>query len=1059
MKRFIYAPTGAVPKLSKRMMLGTLFFAFLFLCQVIVNAQEREVRGRITDQDGNPIPGVTVLIKETTQGTISDAEGYYSIVCEPDDILVFSFVGMETREIAVGNRTEINVEMRPTEEELEEVVVVGYGVQKKETLVGAVSQVSGDRLAEVKVGGSVESTLQGQLPGLVVVMQDPTPGEEANSITMQIRGSASMGSNRPLVLVDGVERSFSNLDPNEIASISILKDASATAVYGVKGANGVIIVNTKRGRKGAVQLEFSSLTSVKSPTRLPEYMNAYETLKLRNEAYKNDGKWDMLISDEALEHYRTKDSPYLYPDFDWMDFYFKTAVDQNYNLNARGGNNFVQYFVSVGYLNEGDVYDVGDVFPYDYDKKNAHYWHNRYTFRNNLDFNLTETTDLTINMGGNLKVWNKPEDYYTQETWFESVTTMPYYPEEALQQFPDTLIPYNQEGIRPFIKPEQGQIRLMWTGGRGFHRYKSNEITSDVRLTQRLDFLTEGLSASVRYSYTGNVQYRQRFFLSDYLGYYLNPADSSWTRYDFNGNVNFDKPQPKLDVSSPETLRGSFRSHYYNAQLNYERTFGLHDVAALGVFSRRESQSGSSFPSYEENWVGRLTYNYNQKYLFEASVAHTGSEKFAPGLRFGTFPSFSVGWVLSEEDFFRQALPWMNFMKLRGSWGKVGSDAGIARWLYISEYTESGGSIGFGYPMNYYPFISEGAIPVTDATWEEAIKRNVGIETGFWQNLITLNVDLYNESRVGILQSRRSVPAWVGVSSIQGNLGETKAHGLEVELGVNKMFSNGMFFRLHGILSASESRVVFYDESETVPENLKAEGKPVGLAQRMNYYTPTMGVQCIGFYQDFDELFMYPLASGPQPIVGDFRYLDYNGDGTVNSQDRVVSTHPFVPEVTWSSSLELGYKDLSLRADFYGISSAQFPMRQGGMFYLYPFTQNKDNALLVHEDHWTPDNRDPLYPAVHSLATDQYNYQINSFSILEARYTRLRNLSLSYRLRDNRFLESIGVKAANFTLTGTNLFTWTPYWLGGDPEGFNMGVDFGAYPMMKRFNFEVKLIF
>ncbi|MFP4488106.1 MAG: SusC/RagA family TonB-linked outer membrane protein [Bacteroidales bacterium] len=1025
----------------------------------VLYAQEREITGTVTDERGVTLPGVTVKVEGTTRGTSTDMDGIYSILASRGEKLVFSFIGMEPDTVTVADQTVIDVSLSAALEQLDEVVVVGYGVQKKETVAGAVSQVSGDKLMDVKVGGSIESSLQGNLPGLVVIMQDPTPGEEANSITMQVRGGASMGNNSPLILVDGVERSFSNLDPNEIASISVLKDASATAVYGVKGANGVILVNTKRGRKGAVQLDFSTTTSVKSPTRLPEYMNAYETLKLRNEAYKNDGMWDRLISDEALEHYRLQDAPYLYPDFDWMDFYFGSAVDQNYNLNARGGNDFVQYFVSVGYLTEGDVFKVGDVFPYDYDRRNAHYWHNRYTFRNNLDFNLTKTTELAVNMGGYLKVWNKPEDYYTQETWFESVTSMPYYPAEAVEKYPDNVIPYDQDGIRPFINPEQGQVRLMWLGGRGFHRMKSNEVTTDIDLKQKLDFITEGLSASAGYSYTGNVRYRQVFFLSDYMAYNLDPADSTWTRYDFNGNVNFDKPQPKLDVSGQESLQGTFRSHYYNAQLNYDRSFGVHNVTAIGLFSRRQSQSGSSFPRYEENWVGRATYNYDEKYLFEASVAHTGSEKFAPGLRFGTFPAFSVGWVISEEDFFRQAASWVNYLKLRASWGKVGSDAGIARWLYQSEFTNVGGSQGFGYPMNYYPWISEGAIPVTDATWEEAIKRNIGFESGFFRNLITLNVDLYNESRVGILQSRRSVPSWVGVSSIMGNLGETKAHGIEIDLGVNKTFANGMFFRLHGILSANESRVVSYDESPTVPENLKAEGKPVGLAQRMNYYTPTMGIQTTGFYQNFDELFIYPLASGPQPIVGDFRYLDYNGDGTVNSQDRVVSTHPFVPEVTWSGSVEVGYKSLSLRADLYGISSAQFPMRQGGMFYLYPFTQNKDNAYELHADHWTPDNRDPLYPAVHALATNQYNYQINSFSILEARYTRLRNLSLNYQLNDNNVLKTIGAQSATFTVTGSNLFTWTPFFLGGDPEGFNMGVDFGAYPMMKRFNFEIRVTF
>ncbi len=1045
-----------------------LFLLFLFLPAVLYG-QQREVTGTVTDEKGETLPGVTVMVPGTSRGTSTDMDGTYRISVSPGEELTFSFVGMRPETVIVQDQLVINITLTSTVSELDEVVVVGYGIQKKETMAGAVSQVSGDKLMDVKMGGSLENTLQGNLPGLIVVMQDPTPGEEANSITMQIRSGASMENNNPLILVDGVERSFSNLDPNEIASVSILKDASATAVYGVKGANGVIIVNTKRGRKGAVQLDFSAMTSIKSPTRLPDYMNAYETMLLRNEAYKNDGQWSMLISDEELEHYRTHDSPYLYPDFDWMDFYFTSAVDNNYNLNARGGNDFVKYFVSVGYLSEGDVYDVGNVFPYKYDKKNAAYWHKRYTFRNNLDFDLTETTELTVNLGGNLKVWNKPEDDYTQETWFESVTTMPYYPEEALDQFPDDLIPYNQDGIRPFIRPEQGQVRLMWTGGRGFHRFKSNEVTSDVNLKQKLDFITEGLSASARYSYTGNVQHRQVFFLSDYMCYYLNPADSTWTRYDYNGNVNFEKPQPKLDVSGEELLMSSNESHYFSGQIDYNHSFGSHNVSATGIFNRRKSQysyyNGTDrlthvvFPSYEENWVGRVMYNYNEKYLFESSLAYTGSEKFAPGLRFGLFPSVSLGWVISEEGFFRQSVPWVNFFKLRGSWGKVGSDTGIDRWLYISEFSAADDYIGFGNPMIYYPTISEGAIPVSNATWEEAIKRNIGIDMGFFKNLITLTFEIYDESRVGILQDRRSVPSWVGVSAIQGNLGETKAHGLELDMGINKTFLNGMFFRLHGILNANESRVVFYDESSSVPENLKAEGKPVGLAQRMEYYTPTMGIQDLGYYQDFEELFMYPMAAGTGPIVGDFKYLDYNGDGTVNSQDMVVSTHPFVPELTWSTSLEVGYKNLSLRADLYGISSAQFPMRQGGMFYLYPFTQNKDNALEIHSDHWTPDNTDARYPAVHSMATNQYNYQINSFCIMEAKYTRLRNISLNYRLEDSRVLDLIGVESANFLISGTNLITWTPFWLGGDPEGFNLGVDFGAYPMMKRFNFEIRLTF
>lgn len=1042
------------PEFFKKLLLFTAF-ATMLLIPLSVSGQGKPVTGTIFDESGGTLPGVAISIVGTTRGTTTDINGKFTINANKGEVIQISFVGMVTQSLAVGDQMkDLSVILKTNVAEISEVVVIGYGTQKKETVTGAVAQVSGEKLRNIKMGGAIENSLQGNLPGLVVLMQDATPGEEANSITMQIRGGASMGNNTPLILVDGVERSFSNMDPNEVASISILKDASATAVYGVKGANGVVIVTTKRGSQGGLQLDFTAETSIKEATRLPEYMRSYETMLLRNEAYKNDGKWSSLISDEALQHYKNHDSPYLYPDFNWMKFYFKPGVDQNYNLNASGGNDFVQYFVSLGFLSEGDIFNVGDLFPYKYEKGNAHYWSKRYNFRNNLDFNLTKTTKLTVNLSGNLKTWNKPVDDYTQEMWFESVTTMPYYPADVITQFPDPNNPFDQTGIRYYENPQQGEVRLHWLGARGFLRNKSNGVSTDVNLEQKLDFITPGLSASGFYSFNTNVAYQQTFNLDYMYAYYLNPADSTWSRYTNNQVLDPDSPQPKLNVSGTDALTSSMTSYYYKAQLNYERRFDKHNVTGLGVFSRRKSQGGAVFPSYEENWVGRATYSYNDRYMFDASLAYTGSEKFAPGLRFGLFPALSVGWLASEESFFKNTLPWVNYFKTRFSWGKVGSDAGIARWLYRSEYTNGSGTTGFGYPNIDYPQINEGAIAVTDATWENAIKKNLGFEMGFFKSLITLNVDLYDEKRTNILQSRRSVPSWVGIGSIQANIGETKAHGMEIELGLNKTFSRKLTVQLHGTLAANETRVVKYDEPVALPAHLSVEGKPVGVAQRMY----CSGFIDGGFYQNFDELFMWPTASGIPPIVGDFTYVDYNGDGRVDASDKIVSKNPYTPELTWTTNFAVIYKNWDLRADFYGISSTSYPMRQGGMFYLYPFSQNKDNAYTIHANHWTPENTNPIWPAVHSQATEQYNYNSNSFAIIDGRYSRLKNLSIGYRLNTEK-MKFAGVKEVALKLTGTNLFTWTPMKLGGDPEGFNMGVDFGAYPMMKRFSLEIKLMF
>jgi len=1047
----------------------------LLLCMVLVAffpllgfGQTKTVTGNVVDETGNVLPGVSVRVKGTAIAVVTDIDGNFSIKANNSDVLAFSFIGMKPQEVVVGLKNKFKVAMTSDVKNIEEFVVVGYGVQKKKSVVGAISQVKGGELMKMKMGGSIENSLQGNIPGLTVYMTDPTPGEEsiggyyaAAPIKMIVRGSTSITGNAPLVLVDGIERSFSNLDPNEIASVTVLKDASATAVYGVKGANGVIIVTTKRGNIGALELNFSTQLSMKVPTRLPQYLNSYETMKLRNEAYRNDQKWDKLISNNALEHYRTQDAPYLYPDMDWMDYLFKPGFDQEYNLNARGGNDFVKYFVSVGYLNEGDIFNLANVFPYDYDKHNAGYFHNRYNFRNNLDFNLTKTTKLSVNLGGNIKQWGKPIDVFTQELWFEPVTVPPFYPVDVIKQFPDNAIPYNQDTPRPTIVPGQGNVRLDWNGGRGFQRKKSNELNADVTLDQALDVVTPGLSVGGTVSYNNYVRYEQSFTLDNYYGFYLNPVDSTWTRYDVDGaKVDTDTPQPLLKTQADGVAEAT-RNYYLEGRVNYIHSFGRHNVTAVGVFSRRNARYyATEFPHLEENWVGRGTYNYMEKYFIEGSISYCGSDLFAISKRFGTFPSMAAGWTLSNEDFFKRALPWANLMKVRYSLGQVGSDKlgdRGKRWLYSSDYTNSGSGVTFGYPYEYYSNISEGPIPV-NVTWETATKQDLGLEMGFLDNQITLNIDVYNEKRTGILQDRRSIPSWLGQSSVTANIGESKSHGFEVELGLSKTFANQLNIFFTGNISGHESRVVKYDEPVKKAANLSLEGKPVEIAQYMTYNTPSAGIQVEGYYQNLDELFMAPKPSGVVPGIGDQLYLDYNGDGTVDQNDNVVSKHPYAPLINWSAKIGFNYKKWNGRVDFYGISDVEYQMRNGGMFYLYPFSQNKDNALIAQNDYWTPDNRNAAYPATHSQVENNPNYHMSSFSSVNGKYFRLKNARIGYTM-DLAPLRSIGIKKSEIAITGTNLITWTKMPLGGDPEGGNSGVDFGAYPQMKRYSIELNVTF
>lgn len=1033
---------------------------FLVLClQVEGYGQQHTVTGTVyagETSEENILPGVNVVVKGTTIGTSTDENGDYSLaVPSVSDTLVFSFIGFRTLEVPVEGRSEINVNMEQSAQSLEEMVVVGYGEQTKESVIGAISSISGEDLQKAESGGNMMTTLQGEVPGLTVFTTSMKPGE--TQTVMQIRAATSMGSNTPLFIVDGVERqSIASIDPVSIASISVLKGASATAVYGVKAANGVVIVKTKRGRSGDIKMSFSSETTVKQPTRMPRFMNAYETLKLRNEAYRNDGRWDQIVSDEVLEHYRKQDMPYIYSDFDWMDYLWEPAVDHKYNLNASGGSEFVQFFASVSYLSENDIMNNGPsgLFPYE---MNHNYKNDRFNFRNNLDFKLSESTQLSVQLSGNIQDWNRPIDWYTQELMFEPVTALPYYPEEALEQYPDDRIPYNQSGIRPYIDPTQGNVRLMWVGGYGVTQQKSNDFNANIVLNQELSFITQGLDFEGLYSYQNGQSYGANHYLGGFYGYHLKP-DGTWVRYTQTGDKDLNTPQPKLNIVPNKSLWGANRSRYYNMKLLYDRSFDDHNITGTGVFSRRQARGIANFPSYEESWALRGTYNYRNLYFLESSVSHTGSEKFARGKRFGTFPSFGVGYMLSNEDYFKEAFPWFDHLKVKYTWGQIGSDAGIDRWLYRSSYSPNAGSVAFGDPLQGYSIIEQGDVPVS-ATWETSIKQNIGIEMGFFDSQLTVNVDLYNERREDILQTRNSVPAWFGVSSgVSANIGETKAHGIEVEIGYDKTFASGLnlFIKANG--SIFESRVVNWDEPNNIPFHLRAEGKPVDIARRMNWYTPSTGVQVMGMYQDFDELFMWPLASG-SPILGDHKFLDYNGDGSVNELDRIPAKYPFTPTYNWNANLGFSYKNWTVQATFYGISNTNFQLRQGGMWYIYPFAQSKNNAMTTWSDHWTPSNTDAQHPAVHSEAEGHYNQRISTNSSLNGQYIRLKRAFIQYRLKTEG-LTRMGVDQVELSLTGTNLWTWTKLPFGGDPEGGNYGgQDFGAYPMQTRYGLRARVSF
>jgi TonB-linked SusC/RagA family outer membrane protein len=1045
-----------------------LFFFGSSLLQLSV-AQVR-VSGTVTDaEEGVFLPGVNVLEKGTTNGTITDFEGNYSIVVSgPDVTLVFSFVGYESSEEFVGDRLTIDVVLT-TGVALEEVVVVGFGTQKKESVVGAITQVQGDDLMASGTN-NVSTALTGKLSGVVTLQTDGKPGDEEPRI--YIRGAATWNSTNPLIMVDGVERSsWSEIDPNEVESISVLKDASATAVYGAKGGNGVILITTKRGRQTKPEFNFSYSHGLKQITDNIRMLDSYETLTRFNNAFRNDNLWTSIYPRDELERYRLQDMPELYPSIDWVNEMFRIGHTDNANLSVRGGSENVDYFVSLGYFFDGDILNVekqGDFDPRNY--------YNRYNFRSNLDFRLSKTTELSTNISGSIQERNRPStmnrDGFSQvwrSIYGSAVNAAPIvYPASILEQYPDPNEP-DASGDR-YVFYNNGQIfdnPVSMLHTTGFENEKQLILNADFVLNQDLSFITEGLSAKGSVSYGSDVDYH-RMYGSGAFGlieprYRLTVYEDEsylWQRIpDYHEDI------PRMAFNS-ESQRGIRRSLYYDAQLNYQRTFGgNHYVTALGVFRRKQLNRGILEPFKEEAWSGRITYAYKLKYLFETNLGYTGSEQFAPGNRFGFFPAYAVGWNIGEEQFMKDLLPYVSRLKVRYSYGKVGVD-NAGRWLYyqnfsqgnISENHYAEGALG-AYGV-WYPYIQayiEGPVANTVAQWETAIKQNIGFELGLFRKL-DFNIDLFKEERDNILEEPHTIPQFAALEFKALNLGKTKSHGYEVEVAYNEKFGSKLHLNLNGKFSFSENRVLFRDDPPGLPDYQKAEGFPIGQPRAYlsagrygsvddinNYTQPGTNQSSIGA-EGYNNLYFFG--------IGDEAFVDYNGDGVIDSNDQVAQRYPSYPLYHFSIAGNIQYKGFSLRMLFNGQLNKTSSLEDEWILpfsIAYPF-------LYEHElDYYSSDNPDAFYPAIHTGVYGQNNFWNPNYSLPITSFLRLREVELAYRFNTKKIS---GIRNLQIFVNGNNLFTYAPNINFGDPEKpqIKPGAD-NTYPLLRRYNIGVKLGF
>ncbi|WP_025765108.1 SusC/RagA family TonB-linked outer membrane protein [Dyadobacter tibetensis] len=1037
------------------------------------------VKGQVKDENDEALVGVTVMVANSTIGTVTDIDGKFTLDrVGRNNILRFSFIGYTPQEVPIGSQSEFTIILAEDYKILDEIVVVGFGEQKKESVVGSIAQMSDE---VIKRNGNVtdlKEALSGQLPGIVSITSSGEPGgittgESATNIF--IRGQNTWNGGQPLILVDNVERSMNNIDPNEVASISVLKDASATAVFGVKGANGVILITTKRGAQGKTKLNFNYTTTAKTISRQPDKLDSYAAMMAKNEIIEREGvlnepSWNAYVPYDLVQRYRLPQSPEyaeIYPNVDWSKAMFKdVGFSHRATLSASGGSKAVQYFGSLAYLNEGDMFrdqDNGKGYKPNYD-------FNRFNFRSNIDVRVTKTTKLKLNFAGYYSQkntnYNNEGSTSRADQWMWSAA---YFlaPNLFLPRYDDGRWGAYQEGGNNTLNPLAVVYNL------GVRQTRATQLNSDFTIQQDLGFLTKGLKASASLFYDNNIRseggifdnansirpaeartnvaYKQ-IYPHLYQGPDQDPAE--YTAYLPVSDEEYDwilRPwtikQEVIGAANWSSYIPITRKLMYQFQINYARQFKKHNVTAMALAKREESARGSMFKNYREDWVFRATYDYATRYLFEVNGAYNGSEQFGPKYRFDFFPSVGLGWVVSNEKFFKN--PIMDHLKFRYSVGKVGDDnISGSRWLYASQLSYGGRSrlnqsTSGTSPYNFY---RESVVGNPDIHWETAVKSNLGIEMGFFQNLLNLNVDIFKENRTNVLMSgsSRNVPPFFGTTPPSANLGQVKSKGYEIELKFNKRLNPNLSIWSNITYAHNQNTIIAKDDAPLQYDYLKAAGYSIGQNRSLIRS---------GFYNNWDEVY----ASVPtetndlQKLPGYYNLVDFNGDGIIkNNEDTPPIGYTGVPQNTGTFGIGGKYKGFSMMVQLYGASNVNRQIS----FNNY---QHDVDIVFGHvRDYWSADNPNAssFLPRWKTQAEN-----IGDYYLYDASFLRLRTAELSYDFAKTPLLERLRMSNMRVFLSGTNLFFWSK--LPDDREGTYSGgsATQGAYPTMRRFNLGIDFSF
>jgi TonB-linked SusC/RagA family outer membrane protein len=1021
------------------------------------------VYGVVKDKLGQPLVGVTVQVKGTTEGVITDDNGKFSLKAEPTDSLVISYVGYQRQVVTASNGAGLDIVMEAKSGSLNEVVVVAYGKQKKITVTGAVSSVSTEQLRQSS-SASLANALAGRLSGLTSIQSGGgQPGRD--DATMYLRGAATTNGKGPLILIDGVPRdNIRTLDPNEVASVTVLKDASSTAVFGVRGANGVILITTKRGSPGKAKFDFHVEQSYSSFTREPKRLHSVEYMKLRNEASANDGITDLPFSQQEMDKYANPLSgldpsdpdyskkaalmKYMYPDHDYYrEFISRYAPQTRVDLSATGGTNKLSYFVNGTYLHQGGNLNTEPESTLGYDPSS---WMNRYNFRANLDYNISKSFKAFLNIGSYIEKVNMPAAWLYGNDTHWMMSDLLYQAQTILPITPGPLT-IDGFGVAPGQIVDPGYLDRSAFEIINRMGYR-NEVRSNLNTSLGAEWdlsslVTKGLSVKGMFSYDSRAttamqgQKRERLYLA-----VVNPETDQLT---------YAVKRSSEDLLS--LVKGADSRYNINLQgtVNYNRSFGKHDVGGMVLAQRDNWEStGGELPFNVVGLAARFTYAFDNRYLAEFNMGYNGSEQFAPANRFGFFPAVSAGWVISNESFFPKNKVVTN-LKFRASYGKVGNDQiGTARFLYQSDITMGAGplpSLGLGRGIN------QGLLGNPNISWEVAEKQNYGLDVELFSSL-SLSFDYFLEHRSKILISRGTVPAFQGVplgDIPKVNMGVVDNKGFEIQATYRKALSKNFSLLFNGNLGYNHNVVKFFDEperDESYAYRYRTTGFSLGQSwgYRIDY---SNGNGYFNSQKELDDYLSKTTYSFGIPRIGDFKYLDLNKDGVIDDKDQAPIKYTNIPGIIYGASVSLRYKGFDLTVFFQGVGRYSSLYANQGVYE----NVKQGTYFGYHRDAWTADRyakgEKITYPALSTHTTT--NHTANDFFIMNRSFVRLKDVELAYTIPSRTF-ERFGVKSMRIYASGQNVYTWDKLQMDHlDPEN-NESL---GYPVTQMINFGIDLSF